>query len=604
MCHSRTRATYVAAVAVAGHLFVAAKAADAQAPFRGCGSPQPDGIATPGIGVRLHDFVTRIANLGAFTGSVLVARNGAVVLQRGYGLVNPARCGPVTTSTMFAVGSIAKQFLAVAILRLEMERRLQTTDSLSRFFRQVPPDKRSITLHQLLNHTSGLPGDLERPGERVTLAHDSSALPKLLALPLASAPGDRFRYSNAGYALLRLVVESASGLTFERYVATTLLDPNGLHRTGWVGQLAAWPSSAVAHAGSGLYASGSPRDWPSYAATLGAGDMVSTPGELFKWTEALTSGRILAEAQLQKLFTPSASWGGPGVEGRGDNAQYAYGWETRADSAGRIVLRFHNGTTDNFRATMRLYAREALVVIVLSSQRQQDAGDQADELANGLVDLVRNGSDVTFAPASSHTYSAAFSGRFRMSSGGAFRVWPATADRLWIAPEGQDAFDLLWGADSARRALNASITGRTQVVLDSLRAIPCSRSQPGWSAMWCGLGVGRPALRGTKILGVAPLTWSEDWSMSYVRVAFGDSALTVSFEWRGHELLRTTSSDEVPFPQAYPLAGRTASELLMYDRFTGRTVTVELLPQADRERDILIVRGPLRAGNARRERIP
>lgn len=128
-----------------------------------CPTPEPAITARP-EGVRLDDYVTRLARLGVFSGAVLVARHDTILLHGGYGLADQRACIPITRSTAFDIGSVAKTFMAAAVLRLEMEGRLRVGDSLTTFFPEAPAEKRNITVHQLLSHTSGLPGDLEAQG--------------------------------------------------------------------------------------------------------------------------------------------------------------------------------------------------------------------------------------------------------------------------------------------------------------------------------------------------------------------------------------------------------------------------------------------------------
>ena len=107
------------------------------------------------LGARLDAYMTRLSAFG-MSGSLLVAKGGEVILDKGYGLADRKRGVPVEPSTPFMIGSLSKQFTAAAILKLEMEGKLSTSDTLGRFFPGAPADKRGITLHQLLTHTASL----------------------------------------------------------------------------------------------------------------------------------------------------------------------------------------------------------------------------------------------------------------------------------------------------------------------------------------------------------------------------------------------------------------------------------------------------------------
>ena len=408
----------------------------------------------PSAPLDAHSTTTcsRLAQLGVFNGAVLVARHDTVLLHGGYGLADLAHCIPVRRSTVFDIGSVAKQFAATAVLRLELDGKLSVGDSLPRFFRDVPPKKRSITVHQLLTHTSGLPGDLEATGARTTPADDPALDRKLLALPLDAPPGTAFRYSNAGYALVRLIVERTAGMSFRQFITERLLRPAGLGRTGWHSDSALWTARDVAHGLWGRYDSGSPRDWANYGATFGAGEMVSSVGELYDWMQALASDRVVSADARRRLFTSQAQWTGLGADTRGANAFYGYGWEIRNGAAGTPALIFHNGIFDNFRTTLRHYLSDDSYVIVLTNSVPNGAGDRADELANTLRDVMR-GDDVTSPPASECLSPS--SETMRELRDARRCALPGLAEHrrpLWLAPLDQPAFDALWQPDSTRRA--------------------------------------------------------------------------------------------------------------------------------------------------------
>ncbi len=547
----------------------------------GGGAAGGDLVVGPG-GAELCDYVKRLAQLGAFSGSVLVARGDTVLLDGGFGLADQRRGIPVTRATVFDIGSVAKQFAAAAVLRLELDGRLRVDETLARLFPEAATDKREITLHQLLTHTSGLPGDLEASGNRTTRPDDPGLAAQVLALPLESAPGTTFRYSNAGYVLLRLAIERASSVPFARYVTESLLRPAGLERTGWHGDAHLWRADEVARGTSGLHDSGSPRDWPLHGATFGAGEMVSSPGELFRWLRALDSGAVLPKEACEKLFTPRTRWSGLGAEGRGSNALYAYGWEVRTREDGTIGLVFHNGTYDNFRTTVRRYPRDDAVIIVATHARQQDAGDRADDLANALRDIMV-GTDVALPPTTIEVRSAQLAeleGTYEFPTGASFDLWRATPDRLWLAPHGQDAFDHVWSPSPNQAAHNERVAQRTLEFIQTLRTGTSSAETADWSAMFSAWVERFGPCERVELEGVAPLTWSEDGALSYTVLDFERGRLVVTWEWFGDRLAKTMSADDVVQPQSIPLAPIGPGSFLAYDAFTGRSLQLEFAAES------------------------
>src|SRR5437867_1716202 len=184
--------------------------------------PAPTSIA------RVDSVASAEARAG-FSGAVLVAHGDSVLLEKAYGHAGQAA---VAGGPAFWLASDSKQFTATAILRLQEAGRLRVTDSIGRFFGAVPADKRGITLHQLLTHTSGLPTAYKADGETIR----DRAVAEILRLRLRSRPGERYSYSNDAYTLLAAVVEIASVVDFDAYIGDSLLGRAGLRHSGVWGQ--------------------------------------------------------------------------------------------------------------------------------------------------------------------------------------------------------------------------------------------------------------------------------------------------------------------------------------------------------------------------------
>jgi len=188
------------------------------------------GVAQADLGQRIDLFLTQAEESG-FNGSVLIAADGGIILHKGYGWADQQRTEPVTITTPFWVASISKQFAAAAILKLEQQGRLSLGDSIAQVFPEVPPDKRDITLHQLLTHTAGLEQHYAADG----IADRDEAIRAILAHPLVRPLGEGFGYSNDAYNLIAAVVELAAGQPYETFLREQLLEPAGMLHTGFWG---------------------------------------------------------------------------------------------------------------------------------------------------------------------------------------------------------------------------------------------------------------------------------------------------------------------------------------------------------------------------------
>lgn len=190
-----------------------------------------DRTVVTGQGKGLDDYLRRLSGFG-FSGCVLVSRNGTVLLRKGYGLAEDGTNVPLRPETLFDIGSLSKNFTAAAILRLESDGKLRVGDPISRFLPDLPEDKRAISIHQLLTHTSGVTG----PDAGYRAISKAQAIQEILARPLGTRPGTAWAYSNAGYVLLAAIIESASGETYEDYLQGHIFQRAGLKSTGFWGR--------------------------------------------------------------------------------------------------------------------------------------------------------------------------------------------------------------------------------------------------------------------------------------------------------------------------------------------------------------------------------
>lgn len=248
------------------------------------------------------DSLVRDAAERGFSGQVLVVRDGNVLLHEGYGPADPGTGVPVDTATVFAIGSVTKRFTRAAVLKLEEQSRLSTHDPVSRFVDGLPPDKRGITLRQLLDMEAGLHEYHDDSGDHQPMTRDE-AIRRIGAQALRFDPGTDRAYSNSGYTLLAVVVEEASGRSFEDYVRDELLEPAGMEETGFHGD-DRWPDERVARGyGMRTHGENAPHTWPATTWALkGAGGMVAPASDLLRFIEALRAGRVVGPAALADLY--------------------------------------------------------------------------------------------------------------------------------------------------------------------------------------------------------------------------------------------------------------------------------------------------------------
>jgi len=319
-----------------------------------------DVVAGP-VGARIDSFMTAVAELGV-QGSLLVEKDGTVLVHKGYGIANRATGARAEAETPYLLGSLSKQFTAAAIYKLEEQGKLSLSDTIGRWLPGVPADKRGITLDHLVHHTSGL---VYLTGGLFDSISTDSMVRAVLAMPLDFAPGARYQYSNPGYNLLGVVVAKASGRDFNDYVRRTLFVPAGMTKTAFSDEPENWtadrrtPSYSTAEADPPLYPTG------RLPYTTGAGTVVSTCGDLWKWEQALRSGKVLGAKATEKLFAPGPE--------SGPNQHYAGGWQVAKSQRGTTVI-MHAGDLGGFNADMRRLVDEHATIVFLSNGRQGGRG--------------------------------------------------------------------------------------------------------------------------------------------------------------------------------------------------------------------------------------
>ena len=313
------------------------------------------------LAATIHQAIEEEVRKG-FSGAVLVARGKHRIIDRGYGSI---RSFPIQARTRFWIASVAKQFVSASILKLVEQGSLNLHDPLVKFFPDAPADKRTITIEQLLAHTSGLDQSYVSEG----LSDRATAVKRMFDEPLIEKPGTKFGYSNSNYQLAVAVVEIVSGRSYKEFVVKELLHPAGLRNTGFSGDSG---SRIVSLALADTPARLSKSEW-------GGEGVYSTTGELLKWYRALQSGRVLSRASVKRFFTGVT----PISEG-----QSALGWFIgRTDKgATRMFTRGNEGFGAN--ALIYIYPETDTVIIVLSHAGQANDDSSWSRLVHNKIEKL------------------------------------------------------------------------------------------------------------------------------------------------------------------------------------------------------------------------
>jgi len=322
-----------------------------------------------------------------FMGSVLVAQDGKVLLDKGYGFANLEWDVPNTPTTKFRLGSITKQFTAASILLLEERGKLKVEDPVKKYMPNAPAAWDKITIFHLLTHTSGIPSftgfsDYESheaqamtPGKLVEWFRDK---------PLEFEPGTKWNYSNSGYVLLGYLIEKISGESYSDFVQQNIFTPLGMKDSGYDSN-----SAIIAHRAAG-YTPGksSPVNagFVHMSIPFSAGALYSTTEDLLRWEQGLFGGKVLKPESLAKMTTPFKQ-------------DYAFGLGVSTQNGHKMIA--HDGGIEGFNTALAYYPDDKLVVAVLANLNGpagQIAGNLAKVALGEKVVLPTERKEITLSP--------------------------------------------------------------------------------------------------------------------------------------------------------------------------------------------------------------
>lgn len=252
--------------------------------------------------------------------AVLAVKDGKIILRKGYGMANMELGIPIKPGMVFAIGSITKQFTAVAIMKLAEEGKLSITDDIKKYLPDYPSHGHKITIHHLLNHTSGIKSytDIQ---EMISLMRKDIKVEELIDFfknqPMDFAPGERFVYSNSGYVLLGAIIEKVSGKSYEAYIDENIFKLLGMNNSYYGSN-----TRIIPHRVSG-YEKGKNEitnaSYLSMTIPYAGGSLLSTVDDLHRWCQALEAGKVLSQKSLEQMYTPTKL-------NNEKTHNYGYGW--------------------------------------------------------------------------------------------------------------------------------------------------------------------------------------------------------------------------------------------------------------------------------------
>ncbi|HEY1961532.1 MAG TPA: serine hydrolase domain-containing protein [Rhizomicrobium sp.] len=271
--------------------------------------------------------------------SLIVEIGGKVVLKAGYGWANRERRIPFTTRTIAQIDSLSKQFTAMAVVALWQGGKVDFSKPVKAYLPQTAEPVASVTLDQLLTHTSGMPLYC---GDDFALQSKTTLLSKCAAKPLAFRPGSKFAYSNPEYSILGVLVEKISGESLDTFIKQRFFKPIGMHDTGYDFPDVPRGRFALGYLGSQTRQPSDRRFAPlhgNYWNAKGNAGMQASPDDMQRWYHALSSSAAITPKMLEQALRPRFR--------ENDDIWSAYGWNVRVEH-GRVVQVSHSGSDDAF----------------------------------------------------------------------------------------------------------------------------------------------------------------------------------------------------------------------------------------------------------------
>jgi CubicO group peptidase (beta-lactamase class C family) len=306
--------------------------------------------------------------------SVVVIRDGEVILRRSYGLAEVDSGRPVSSATNFRLASLSKAFTATAVLLQVADGQLSLDDPASKHLPELPAHARQITLRHLLTHTSGIWDYEEFVADSQTYQVKDADVLSLIAARAESLyfpPGTRWQYSNSGYALLALIVERVSGERYAQFLQRRIFTPLGMSNTvAYEEGVSTVANRAFGHR---VRADSVRRtDQSNTSAVLGDGGIYSSIDDLVRWDAALSAGRLLPDSLWSEATTPYRLSDGRATE-------YGYGWFV--DRFDGHLRHRHHGETRGFTNSIYRFPDDHLTTIVLTNRSDSAPWEKNDEIA-------------------------------------------------------------------------------------------------------------------------------------------------------------------------------------------------------------------------------
>ncbi|HYG52746.1 MAG TPA: serine hydrolase [Flavobacteriales bacterium] len=297
-----------------------------------------------------------------FSGGLFISHNDSLIFCKGYGMANREAKISFSPATLCCIGSITKNFTAAGILALYRDGKLKLDNTLSDYFKNVPADKKNITIHQLLTHSAGFHEFLEKDKGDFEELPDQLFLKRAWSEPLAFKPGTKAVYTNVGMSIAALIIEKASGKEYELFLKETFFDALQI-KTGYYALAYDSTKIAVGYQGKTRWGTLQQRyktvGGGPYWNLKGNGGLYASLTDMYIWSKQ--SSAILPDSLMQLMFTPY-------IEEDGTGGLFSFGYGCSVTKSKRGTKMVDNGGSNGiYHARLIRFPEEGLVFYMVTN---------------------------------------------------------------------------------------------------------------------------------------------------------------------------------------------------------------------------------------------
>jgi len=332
--------------------------------------------------------------------AALVAKNGQIIYKKAFGMANLELNVPMQPDMIFRVGSITKQFTAVAILQLMEQGKLSLQDEITKFIPDYPTQAYKITIEHLLTHTSGIKSYTNIPEFQKYMRTDmkpEEVINMFKNQPMEFAPGTRYNYNNSGYFLLGYIIEKVSGIPYPKYIEENFFKPLGMTNTFYGSDSRIIRNRAYGYQPDGDGVKNA--DMMSMTLPFSAGSIQSTVEDLFKWNQAVHSYKLVKKETIEKAFTEYKLADGKGTK-------YGYGWMFYQVQGSPTIE--HGGAISGYLANAIYLPKEDVFVAVFSNNNGKPPALVSTLMAAVAIGKPYNRTEITLDDATLDQYKGVY----------------------------------------------------------------------------------------------------------------------------------------------------------------------------------------------------